>query len=55
MPNAGGLVRDRADNPLMAEYIADDLIELIEGERPFLVHSQMPNAEAKIKAFRKPG
>jgi hypothetical protein len=40
---------DRTDP--MAEYISD-LIELIEGERPFLVHSQMPNAEAKIKAFR---
>ena len=49
MPNAGGLVI--APTIPMAEYIAD-LIELIEGERPFLVHSQMPNTEAKIKAFR---
>jgi superfamily II DNA or RNA helicase len=49
MPNAGGLVI--APTISMAQYIAD-LIELIEGERPFLVHSQMPNAEAKIKSFR---
>jgi superfamily II DNA or RNA helicase len=49
MPNAGGLVI--APTIPMAEYITD-LIELIEGERPFLVHSQTPNAEAKIKAFR---
>jgi hypothetical protein len=35
----------------MAEYITT-LIELIEGERPMLVHSQMPSAESKIKAFR---
>jgi helicase-like protein len=28
------------------------LIELVEGERPMMVHSQMPNAESKIKAFR---
>jgi superfamily II DNA or RNA helicase len=49
MPNAGGLVI--APSIPMADYIAD-LIELIEGERPFLVHSQMPNAEGKIKAFR---
>ena len=35
----------------MAEYMAT-LIEMIEGERPFLVHSDMPNPESKIKAFR---
>jgi len=35
----------------MAKYITT-LIELIEGERPMLVHSQMPNADSKIKAFR---
>jgi hypothetical protein len=35
----------------MAEYITT-LIELIEGERPMLVHSQMPNPDSKIKAFR---
>jgi superfamily II DNA or RNA helicase len=49
MPHAGGLVI--APTIEMAEYMAK-LIELIEGERPFLVHSQMANADAKIKAFR---
>ena len=49
MPNAGGLVI--APSIQMAEYMAK-LIELIEGERPILVHSQMTNAESKIKAFR---
>jgi superfamily II DNA or RNA helicase len=49
MPDAGGLVI--APNIQMAEYIAT-LIELVEGERPMLVHSQMPNADSKIKAFR---
>src|SRR5262249_20081593 len=49
MPDAGGLVI--ASSIQLAEYITT-LIELIEGERPMLVHSQMPNAESKIKAFR---
>ena len=49
MPDAGGLVI--ASSIQMAEYITT-LIELIEGERPMLVHSQMPNADSKIKAFR---
>jgi superfamily II DNA or RNA helicase len=49
MPDAGGLVI--APSIQMAEYIAS-LIELVERERPMLVHSQMPNAESKIKAFR---
>jgi superfamily II DNA or RNA helicase len=49
MANAGGLVI--VPNIKMAEYMAT-LIELIEGERPILVHSQMPNAESKIRAFR---
>jgi superfamily II DNA or RNA helicase len=49
MPEAGGLVI--APNIAMAEYMAD-LLERVEGDRPFLVHSQMPNAESKIKAFR---
>jgi superfamily II DNA or RNA helicase len=49
MPDAGGLVI--APSIQMAEYIAT-LIELMEGERPMLVHSQMPNADSKIKAFR---
>ncbi len=49
MPDAGGLVI--APNIDMAEYIVD-LIERIEGERPLLVHSQMPNPTSKIRAFR---
>jgi superfamily II DNA or RNA helicase len=49
MPDAGGLVI--APSIQMAEYIAT-LIELLEGERPMLVHSLMPNADSKIKAFR---
>ena len=49
MPDAGGLVI--ASSIQMAEYITT-VIELIENERPMLVHSQMPNANSKIKAFR---
>jgi superfamily II DNA or RNA helicase len=49
MPNAGGLVITPSIE--MAEYMVE-LIELIEGERPMLVHSQMPSPDAKIKAFR---
>lgn len=49
MPEAGGLVI--APSIEMAEYMVD-LIERIEGERPLLVHSQMPNPTSKIRAFR---
>lgn len=49
MPNAGGLII--APSIEMAEYMVD-LIELIEGERPMLVHSQMQRPESKIRAFR---
>jgi superfamily II DNA or RNA helicase len=49
MPDAGGLVI--APTIQMAEYTAT-LIELVESERPMLVHSQMANADSKIKAFR---
>lgn len=49
MPEAGGLVI--APNIEMAEYMVS-VIEQIEGEKPILVHSQLPNAEAKIKGFR---
>ncbi len=49
MPKAGGLVI--APSIEMAEYMVN-LIEIIEGERPLLVHSQMPNPTAKIRAFR---
>lgn len=49
MPDAGGLVI--APTIEMAEYMVT-LLEILEGERPYLVHSQMPNPESKIKAFR---
>ncbi len=49
MPDAGGLVI--APNIEMAEYMAT-LIEAIEGEAPIIVHSQMNNPDARIKAFR---
>ncbi len=49
MPDAGGLVI--APSIEMAEYMVK-LIELIEGETPILVHSQLPNPESKIRAFR---
>jgi len=50
MPNAGGLVI--APNIEMAEYMVA-LLEKIEGEKPMLVHSQMPNPNSKISAFRE--
>ena len=43
MPDAGGLVI--APSIEMAEYMVE-LLDLLEGERPYLVHSQMPNPEA---------
>lgn len=49
IPSAGGLVI--APNIAVAEYMAD-LLERMEDQRPVLVHSQQPNAEAKIAAFR---
>lgn len=49
MPDAGGLVI--APTIEMAEYMLT-LIEMLEGERPLLVHSQMPNPKSRIKAFR---
>lgn len=49
MPDAGGLVI--APTIELAEYMVA-LIELLEGERPMLVHSQSANAEGTIKAFR---
>jgi superfamily II DNA or RNA helicase len=49
IPEAGGLVI--AHSIEMAEYMVD-LIERVEGERPLLVHSNMPNPEGKIRAFR---
>lgn len=52
MPNAGGLVI--APSIEMAKYMAA-LIERLEGEAPLVVHSQMPNAEGKIRLFRSTG
>lgn len=49
MPEAGGLVI--APNIQMAEYFCN-IIELIDGEKPTLVHSQIPNADQKIASFR---
>lgn len=49
MPDAGGLVI--APSIEMAQYMVE-VIERIEGERPLLVHSQMPNPTSKIRAFR---
>lgn len=49
LPTAGGLVI--APNIAVAEYMAD-ILERIEGEKPALVHSQMANAEARIKAYK---
>ena len=50
MPDVGGLVI--APSIDIAEHMAD-LLEILEGERPFVVHNQVGNAEDKIKAFRK--
>ena len=50
MPNAGGLVI--APDIEMAKYMAH-LLSKIEGESVQLVHSQLPNADQKIKACRK--
>ena len=49
MPHAGGLVI--AHSIEMAEYMVE-LLDRLEGERPMLVHSNMPNPNSKIKAFR---
>lgn len=49
MPDAGGLVI--APSIEVAEYMVK-LIELMEGEKPAIVHSQMPNADGKIESFR---
>lgn len=49
MPDAGGLVI--APNIAMAEYFVK-VIEEIEGEKPYIVHSEMGDAEGRIAAFR---
>lgn len=48
-PDAGGLVI--APNIEMAEYICR-IIEKLEGEKPTLVHSQIANAQARIRNFK---
>lgn len=50
MPNAGGLII--APSIEVAEYFVK-LIELVEGEKPALVHSQVPNVDGKIDRFRE--
>lgn len=50
MPDAGGLII--APSIEMAKYFVD-LISEIEGEEPILVHSQTPNPEGKIQAFKQ--
>ena len=48
-PDAGGLII--APTIEMAQYMAE-LLFILEGERPIVVHSQMQNPEQKIAAFR---
>jgi superfamily II DNA or RNA helicase len=50
MPDAGGLII--APSIEMAEYFAK-LVELVEGETPFVVHNKVQNAEGKIALFRQ--
>lgn len=50
VPNAGGLVI--APSIEIAEYMAE-LIEILDDEKPIVIHSQLPNADQKIKAFRQ--
>src|ERR1700721_1066302 len=50
MPEAGGLII--APSIEIANYFVE-LIEMVEGEKPIIVHSQMQNADGKIDAFRK--
>jgi superfamily II DNA or RNA helicase len=49
MPDAGGLVI--APSIEMAEHMVS-LLEHLEGERPILVHSQLPAPDSRIKTFR---
>ncbi|MHA6326482.1 DEAD/DEAH box helicase [Roseivivax sp. CAU 1753] len=49
MPEAGGLVI--APNILVAEYMAE-LLELLDGEKPVVVHNRVANPDGKIAAFR---
>ena len=49
MPNAGGLVI--APSISVANAMAEMLYE-IEGERPIVVHNEIPNCDGKIEAYR---
>jgi superfamily II DNA or RNA helicase len=49
MPAAGGLII--APSIELATYMAD-LVEMIDGEAPIIVHSQMKNPDNRIQAFR---
>jgi superfamily II DNA or RNA helicase len=49
IPQAGGLVI--APSIGVAEYMTE-LLERLDGEKPILVHSRMPNAEPRIAAFK---
>ena len=49
MPEAGGLVI--APDIEMAEYMSS-VIEMLEGEKPVIVHHRAPNPGARIKAFK---
>ena len=50
MPDAGGLII--APNISTAEHMCS-ILELIEGEKPAMVHSNIQNTEQKIAAFRR--
>ena len=49
MPNAGGLVI--APSIEVAEHMAE-LLEIVDGEKPTIVHNQISNTQYKIAAFR---
>lgn len=50
MPDAGGLII--APNIATAEHMCN-IIELLEGEKPAMVHSNIANAEQRIASFRR--
>ena len=50
MPDAGGLII--APNIATAEHMCS-ILELIEGEKPAMVHSNITNPEDRIAAFRR--
>lgn len=49
MPSAAGLVI--APNITVAEYFVE-LLEILDGEKPVVVHTQSPNPDGKIEAFK---